>query len=60
VDLSDDGSARERALGDGAEIAMLPLVVKDLVKQAGDLVSDLATQLLDGTFDTPKEATKTR
>ena len=39
---------------------MLPLVVKDLVKQAGELVSDLATQLLDGTFDTAKEASKTK
>lgn len=60
MDLSDDGSARTKAQEAGAEEAMLPLVVKDLVKQAGDLVSDVAAQLLEGSFDVPKDAAKAR
>eukprot|EP00730_Choanoeca_flexa_P001217 TRINITY_DN10533_c0_g1_i3.p1 TRINITY_DN10533_c0_g1~~TRINITY_DN10533_c0_g1_i3.p1 ORF type:complete len:1234 (+),score=447.48 TRINITY_DN10533_c0_g1_i3:1086-4787(+) len=59
VDMSDDGSARAKAAEDGAEEAMLPLVLKDLIKQAGDKVSDIAAQMLEGNFDVPKEQKKT-
>ena len=54
VDLSDDGSERAKAVAEGAEEALLPQFLRDVVKGALDLSSDLADQLLAGTFDVPR------